>query len=137
MEIGAIIDSAALAALDDAALIANHQQLASVRHRVDAAMAASSAELARRSHHELGHNGLAQRLGVRTPQRLVQKLTGVSKGEAALLVRAGSLLESEKWAHSIPVAAADAIHQGLGTPTAEVPAAVLADAAAVLSSEVP
>jgi hypothetical protein len=135
MEIGGITDSIALAALDDAALIANHSLLANARQRIDAAMAVSSAELARRSHHDLGHSGLAQRLGARTPERLVQNLSGVSKGEAARLVRVGSLRDAEPWARSVSVGAADAIQRGLGAPTIDVSAVELARAAASLIPE--
>jgi hypothetical protein len=137
MQISGITDPSALAALDDAALIANHSLLAEARVRVDAAMAASSAELGRRSRHELGHDGLAQRLGARTPERLVQQLTGVSKGEAAQLLRVGSLRESEAWARTVSVGAADAIQRGLGAPSDDVPASALAVAAATLTSEAP
>jgi hypothetical protein len=130
-----IMDAGALTALDDASLIAHHSHLSAERTRIDAALAESSAELARRSHHSLGHAGLAQRLGARTPQRLVQQLSGVSKGEASLLVRAGSLREVEPWAASVSIGAADAISRGLGAPTSEVPASMLAGAAETLVAE--
>lgn len=132
-----IMDAGALTALDDASLIAHHSFLSAERTRIDAALAESSAELARRSHHSLGHAGLAQRLGARTPERLVQQLSGVSKGEASLLVRAGSLREVEPWATSVSIGAADAISRGLGTPTAEVPPSALAGAASLLVVEAP
>ena len=137
MEIGGILDPGALAALDDHALMTNHSRLAEYRARIDAAMAASSAELARRSHHGLGHEGLAQRLGARTPERLVQQLSGLSKGEAAQLVRVGSLREAEPWACTVSVGAADAIHRGLGAPTIDIPATALAEAASSLAVEAP
>lgn len=79
--------------LSDDDLIGLQKQLAEVRRRVDAASAAIAAAVADRSHHELGHSGLAQRLGARTPQRLVQRLTGSTAREAAALVRAGSLMD--------------------------------------------
>ena len=51
-----------------------------------------AAEIAHRSRHELGHDGLAQRLGARTPQILVQRITGATAREAQTLVRVGSLV---------------------------------------------
>ena len=137
MEIGGITDPGALVALGDDALIANHSRLAEARVRIDAAMAASSAELARRSSPDLGHTGLAQRLGARTPERLVQNLSGLSKGEAAQLVRVGELRDRSPWARSVSVGAADAIQRGLGAPTIEIPASALAEAAGLLAAEAP
>ena len=77
--------------LDDA-LIAAQRDLAEVRRRVDAAAASIAAEIAHRSRQELGHSGLAQRLGNRTPEKLVQHLTGSTARDAAAMVRVGFLL---------------------------------------------
>ena len=62
--------------LDDAALLVAQQTVAEIRRRVDATAAAVAAEIQHRSRPELGHSGLAQKLGARTPERLVQQLTG-------------------------------------------------------------
>ena len=94
MALSSFLDTAALAALDDAALVAHHSGLAAARRSIDAAMAASSAEIDRRSARVLGYEGLAQRLGSRTPELLVQQLSGVSRREAHTLVRVGALLDT-------------------------------------------
>lgn len=101
-------------------------------------------ELTRRSAPELGHDGLAQRLGHRTPQKLVQATTGATSRDAAQAVRVGSLAQSHPWLASIAPAigngsisadAADAILAGLGAPTDDVPHALLAEAASGLHRE--
>jgi hypothetical protein len=154
MEIGTVLEALArstaalaeivpaLTAAPDAALMQHHTRLAEARRRIDAAVAASAAELSRRSHHELGHSGLAQRLGARTPERLVQQLSGVSKREASTLVRVGALMASEPWADSVSagalsVAAADVIHAGLGLPGPGVSAASLSASASDLATQAP
>ncbi|RZT66442.1 HNH endonuclease [Microcella alkaliphila] len=81
--------------LSDDELISLQRLLAEVRRRADAAAASVAAAVAYRSRHELGHDGLAQRLGARTPQKLVQTLTGGSARDAAALVRVGSLLDAQ------------------------------------------
>jgi hypothetical protein len=60
----------------DSLLLDTPLVLAAERRRVDAQSAVVAAEIAFRSRRELGHEGLAQRLGARTPERLVQRLTG-------------------------------------------------------------
>ena len=86
---------AAVSALGEPELLGLQRTLAEVRRRVDTASAAVAAEVARRSHFSLGHGGLAQRLGARTPQALVQRLTGSTAREAAALVRVGALLAAD------------------------------------------
>ncbi|MFM9876603.1 MAG: hypothetical protein ACKVOG_01965, partial [Rhodoglobus sp.] len=80
------------AALDDAALMSAQQQVAQIRRRVDATAAALAAEIQVRSRRELGTEGLSQRLGARTPERLVQHLTGATAREASTMVRVGGLM---------------------------------------------
>jgi hypothetical protein len=101
-------------------------------------------ELSRRSAPELGHEGLAQRSGHRTPQKLIQATTGVSAREAAAAVRVGGLAQTHPWLESVAVAvatnavstdAADAIRSGLGMPTDDVAASVLAAASTRLLQE--
>ena len=80
--------------LDDATLLSAQRSVAQIRRRVDATAAALAAEIEHRSRRELGHAGLAQRLGARTPERLVQQLTGSTSREASTLVRVGALMVS-------------------------------------------
>lgn len=136
------------ATLSDADLLDRQRLLAEVERRVTAASAALAAEVRHRSHPDLGHTGLAQRLGDRTPERLVQRMTGATKARATSLVRVGSLLPSAPpapdrapWLADVAAAvaagtlsldAAEAIRAGLGTPTEEVPSDALALAASAL-----
>ncbi len=90
----ALYEGAVVGQLADDALLAQQSRLAELRRRTDTNLAILADEIARRSHHSLGHDGLAQRLGSRTAQHLVQHLTGSSAREAATLVRVGSMLGS-------------------------------------------
>ena len=119
-------------ALDDAALIGAQRSLSEIGRRVDAAAALIAAEIAHRSRRELGYEGLAQRLGARTPELLVQQVTGSSAREAHALVRVGSFVagsggagQERPWlrdvaatvaAGTLSIDAADAISAGLGVP---------------------
>lgn len=85
---------------------------------------ALAGELARRSAPELGHDGLAQKLGHRTPQKLVQAATGSTSRAAAQAVRIGGLAESHPWLTSV-----------VGMPSSDIPASVLGDAAERLVAE--
>lgn len=78
--------------LGDDALLTLQSELAELRRRTDTNLAILAEEVARRSHHTFGHDGLAQRLGRRTPQQLVQHLTGTSARDAAALMRVGAML---------------------------------------------
>lgn len=140
----------AVAALGDSDLIAASREVAEIRRRADAVAAVVAAEIAHRSRRELGHDGLAQRLGMRTPERLVQQVSGVTRSEAHTFVRVGELAlppapdaasDLPSWlgavadavrAGTLSLAAADAIRSGLGTPREGVPAEALARAAASL-----
>ena len=101
-------------------------------------------EVARRSAPAFGHDGLAQRSGHRTPQKLIQATTGVSSREAAQAVRVGGLAQTHPWLASVAQAVtdqrvstddADAIRAGLGMPSDDVPAEMLAAATERLLSE--
>ena len=108
-------------------------------------------DLARRSSFELGHDGLARRSGFRTPEEMVRAATGSTAREAINAVRIGTLVHDAStraperpWMSpvasalvdgSLSVAGADAIRAGLGSPTAEITATILADAAAQLCIE--
>lgn len=93
--VAAVAETLALPALGvvgDEALMGLQRELAGIRRRVDAASADVAAEIARRSRRELGYAGLAQRLGARTPEKLIQTLTGSSTRDARALVEVGQLL---------------------------------------------
>lgn len=105
--------------LSDSSLLEAQRMLAAARRRVDARSAVVAAEIAFRSRRELGSDGLAQRLGARTPEKLVQRMTGGSAREAHTMVRIGSLppespLAVAVVAGSLGLDAADAIHAGVG-----------------------
>jgi hypothetical protein len=98
--------------LSDDALLDMQRSLAVERRRIDAGLAAVAAEIAHRSRRELGYGGLAQRLGVRTPERLVAQVAGLSQRDAGALVRVGSMtgpVAEAVAAGSLGVDAADAI----------------------------
>jgi hypothetical protein len=86
------VHRSSIAHLTDDALMTLHGDLAELRQRTDSNLAVLADEIARRSHHTLGHDGLAQRLGSRTPENLIQRLTGVGAREAGAMVRVGSML---------------------------------------------
>lgn len=144
----------AVGSLTDAELLAEKTLVAELRRRVDALDAVIAAELAHRSRPELGSAGLAQRHGARTPEKLIQTLTGVSVRDARTQVRVGTLIAahsseqdeapSELWLASVAAAvasgqlgldAADVIRTGLGQPTDDVGVELLAHAADMLVNE--
>ena len=119
-----------------------------------------AAEIAQRSAPELGSAGLAQKLGHRTPAKMIERTTGVSGYTAKNAIDAGQTLNDaaglpdpvtgaieppkEPWMH--PVAAAitagrlsgeqlSVIRKGLGAPTATVTAQMLTEAAKLLVDE--
>ncbi len=135
---------ATISALSDAVLLELLRHSAEHENLARAHSAVLAGELARRSAPELGHDGLAQRLGHRTPQKLVQAATGSTSQAAAQAVRVGGLAESHPWLADIAAGmldgtvsadAADAIRGGLGMPSDDIPAPVLAGAARRLMLE--
>jgi hypothetical protein len=101
-----------LTRLSDQQLLARQREFAADRRRIDAELAAMAAEIAYRSRRELGHEGLAQRLGMRTPERLVQQVTQVSAHDAGVMVRVGSVtgaVADAVTAGALSLDAADAI----------------------------
>lgn len=107
-------------------LLSQQSQLAAAARLVEVASSALAAEIALRSRPELGYDGLSQKMGARTPDKLVQKLTGVGGATARRMVRVGVLTST--------VAAHDA------DPTVEVAepwlaAALRAVASGALSNE--
>jgi hypothetical protein len=154
------------AGVADDALLAVQRTLAEIRRRVDASAARVAAEIAHRSRRDLGYDGLAQRLGARTPEILVQRLTQTSAGEARSLVRVGRLLDvpdagvapdpartyavdDAPWLRAVAAAVtaghlsidrADIIRAWLGSVDADAPSGLpeaLAGAAATLLRESP
>jgi len=110
--------------------------------------------VARRSAPELGGQGLAQKLGERTPIELIKSLTGVTGREAATAIRVGQMAHeaandghvdtatgevftaTEPWmraaikevtAGTLSIQTIDAIRAGAGRPTDTVTAEMLAE----------
>jgi len=139
-------DLEGLGGVSDETLIDWMRRYAAAGRQIDTGLARLSAEVATRSSLELGHHGLAQRSGARTPDALVARVTGASGPEARTLVSVGSLLDAPApWlaevargvdAGEVSIGAAAAIQQGLGGPSADVAADDLADAATKLVADV-
>src|SRR5690554_1947488 len=152
-------DAESFTALSDAELTGIPAALAAARHQLEAREARVAGEIARRSSYDLGYQGLAQKAGFRTPEKLVQHLTGSTGREASKLVRTGVIIhESESLATAertgevpseltkpwlaplgrpiaagvLPLDAAEAIRIGLGVPTTDIGIEMLATAAAKL-----
>ena len=119
--------------LSDSSLLDAQGALAAERRRVDAQSAVVAAEIAFRSRRELGHEGLAQRLGARTPERLIQRMTGGSARDAQTMVRVGALppgsvLGSAVASGALGLDAADAIATVGETASDEVVAGLISEA---------
>ena len=122
-----------LTRMPDEELLEAQRSLAARIRALESESALVAAEIARRSSRELGYDGLAQRLGARTPERLVQALSGGSLSDARRLVRVGTA--TEPWLEptaGLGVQQVDAIRSGLG---GALPTDVLAGAAAQLAAE--
>ena len=146
----------ASAATDDS-LIAQQRALAASARLIDTAASALAAEIAHRSRRELGYNGLAQKRGMRTPEALVQQVTGTSAPAARRLVQVGTMVASvvahdadptvpiaAPWlagplravaAGAISAEALQVIRAGLGEPSDSVSTDVLTTAANTLTTE--
>ncbi|MCU1421278.1 MAG: endonuclease [Microbacteriaceae bacterium] len=83
------------ATLSDADLLRHHEHFAERRRAADIGLAETAALIAHRSRPELGYDGLAQRTGARTPELLIQKVSGLGRREASTMVRVGGLLDAE------------------------------------------
>jgi hypothetical protein len=79
-------------AMSDDELLQAQREVALVRRRSELCAAGIAAEFARRSTPELGSSGLAQRQGARTPELLIQQISGTSSRDARTLVRVGGML---------------------------------------------
>jgi hypothetical protein len=130
-------DLAPVSSLSDDALLAEQGALAAERRRVDARFAEVAGEIARRSRREVGIRSLSVREGARSPEELIQRVTGVTGREARSLTQVGVLLgeaPTAPWLAPVAsavrdgqlgVASADAIRAGLGEPSATLPAETL------------
>lgn len=137
-----------LATWSDDGLLARQQELTIERRRIDAESARIAAEIARRSARENGRGGLASRLGDRSPEDLLQRITGGTTREVRAMIQVGRLMTDahlagggalpQPWlapvasavdAGEIAVDAAAAIRAGLGEPGPGVSADDLAAAA--------
>jgi hypothetical protein len=115
------------------------------RRLVDSGLSRLAGEVKARSSLELGLGGLAQRSGARTADAFVSQVTGTSGAEARSLVTVGEMMDAPSpWlaevadgvvTGDVSVAAAAAIQQGLGLPSADVAADDLTDAAHTLVVE--
>ncbi len=118
--------------LSDSALADLQRVYADIRRTADVALAQLASMVVRRSRPELGYAGLAQRTGARTPEQVVQLLTGVSRREAGTLVRVGQLMDADRdartpahapsWMHLITAAA---LNRSISTTAADVIRGVL------------
>lgn len=134
----------AVRALDDTELL-DLTRLAAVEVRLaQVHVSLLAGEIARRSAPELGHSGLAQRTGHRTPDELVRVTTGSRLADARAAVRVGiaagaespSVLGAAVLDGQVSVAVADAIATGLGPASGDVTDADLDRAAVQLIARV-
>jgi hypothetical protein len=97
----------------DRELIEMLEQTERVVREANAAKAQIAGEIKRRSPVSAGHSGLAARLGERSPERLIQRLTGIAAGEARQLTATGVLLQdAESGAAPWLASVADAVASG-------------------------
>jgi Domain of unknown function (DUF222) len=92
----------AVSGLTDDQLMEVQRRMAGIDRRTDASAAVVAAEIAWRSRPDLGYAGLAQRTGARTPESLVQQLTGSTGREAATLVRVGTVMQEAEITQPAP-----------------------------------
>jgi len=127
----------AFRALDDAELLDLTRLAADEVRLAQLHVSLLAGEIARRSAPELGHSGLAQRTGHRTPEEMVRVTTGTRVADARTAVRVGTAVGGETptvlgdavLAGAVSVAVADAVRTGLGRPGGGISQADL-DAAA-------
>lgn len=81
-----------MVSLADDQLLDAQRALAEIRRSVDSCASIVAGEIGERSRRDLGYTGLAQRLGFRTPEALVQHTTGSTAREASTLVRVGTFV---------------------------------------------
>ncbi|MGV8885450.1 MAG: DUF222 domain-containing protein [Microbacteriaceae bacterium] len=131
--------------LSDDELLEATQIAARQRDSSELSLSLAAAVISRRSTTELGHSGLAQRLGHRTPHELVRVATRSTAREARSAIRMGSVLDSTPpWlthvaacvrVGEISPSSAEAIANGIGEPGLDVDDVALASAAHILCDE--
>lgn len=132
--------------LTDSDLLELLRQASRERQLADTHAALIAGEIDRRSAPALGSEGMARRLGLRTPEEVVRVNNRTTAREASESVRVGRMVydEAAPWLGSVsraiidgslPIASADAIRNGLGGPSGGVTEALLTDAAAQLCTE--
>lgn len=87
----------------DEQLLHYQREVAASARLLDVTAAAIAAEISHRSRRELGYQGLAQRHGARTPEALVQSITGTSASAARRLVRVGTLVAEQATSEADPL----------------------------------
>lgn len=150
IDLGEPFATPSVVSLDDETVLNGLGALAEVRRRVDAMAATFAGEIARRSARDFGHDGLAQRAGDRTPERMVQRVAGTNAREAGSLVRVGTMaaVDDAPWLRGVvravsegrlSIEGADVIRTGLGAVDDAVDpqmlTAGLSEAAAILLVE--
>ena len=117
------VESSAFGSLGDAELMQAQRLLAEIGKHVSASAAANAGEIAWRSRPDLGYSGLAQRTGARTPESLVQQLTGSTGREASTLVRVGKVMQEAESTPAAPPPAPDGdVNAADTSPTGAPPA---------------
>lgn len=150
-------DLVGVGAFSDDDLLGVQRIITDARRALDASASIVAGEIAHRSRRELGYQGLAQREGFRTAEKLVQHNTGATARDAITLVTVGKLIRdadlgpdesstcaSEPWlalvgaavrSGSLSVQSAQAIRTGLSTPNIDVLGDALAAQVEVLLAE--
>jgi hypothetical protein len=109
--------------LSDSSLMAAASSVALLRRHADAAAAAIAGEIAHRSRHELGYDGLATSSGFADATAMVSSLTSTSAADSRKLIEVGSLPTESAWrsvvssavaAGELSVDAASSLVRGLG-----------------------
>lgn len=82
--------------LDDDALLTVQRRVAASRRALDACASLVAGEVAFRSRPDLGLQGLAQKNGFSSPQKLVQNTTGSTGRDASTLVTVGAMVHEAR-----------------------------------------
>lgn len=122
--------------LSDDAVVQFLARVSGLIRELDALRITASGVVASRSHRDGGQGGLAQARGHRSPESLIQEVTGCSRSQATAQVRLAQTMDASRadeadtpashpWdaglgrgliSGSLSAAQADAIRRGLGTP---------------------
>lgn len=100
-------ECSALQGTSDGELVTAAALVAVARRHLEAYAGAVAAEIARRSRREFGHAGLAQREGFRTPEAMIQQVTGSTRADAVALVKVGTMVAAAEVADTEVAEAAD------------------------------